>query len=46
LSKCEQCGKSPRGMIILTDLSGKERHLCRDCHNKEIELKITELGEE
>ncbi len=34
--KCDQCGGSTYGMVILTDLSGKIRHLCNDCYNKEM----------
>lgn len=34
--KCDYCGKSSRGMTILRDSSGWERHLCRDCHNEEM----------
>lgn len=34
--KCDRCGRSPRGMIILNDSSGWERHLCRDCQNEEM----------
>ncbi|MHB8986916.1 MAG: DUF7713 domain-containing protein [Eubacteriales bacterium] len=34
--KCDRCGRSPRGMIILSDSSGWERHLCRDCQNEEM----------
>jgi len=35
-SICDLCGKSPHGMIILTDLSGQKRQLCRDCYNEEL----------
>jgi hypothetical protein len=32
--KCDRCGKSSWGMVIIRDSSGWERHLCRDCHNE------------
>jgi hypothetical protein len=38
--KCDICGKSSWGMVIIEDPSGRDRHLCRDCHNELVAASV------